>query len=258
MVYIIGALLATCTLFINCVSYYLVVGNNTRDNLKHKFYIKTKKEQNKIQFLIGFCALIVIIASLFISWKTGIYLFGILTFPITISIIAPFFDTPSLKNSGKLVYHSPLFLSERLNNGVIKIHGGTLFDYFFIIDQKMNGKQRTNFIIQQYLEGLLNFIEENEKNKSENIKIRGTSYIINGRTAQRIGFKVIKTDYIQKLILIYNYFNVLITYSIAKGKLSFPSLKETKTFETKLNELVERKDFIRNLNEKLKSTTTNN
>jgi len=228
-----------------------------RDDLKHKFYIKTKKKQNQIQFLIGFCTLIVIIASLFISWKTGIYLFVILTFPITISIIAPFFDTPSLKNSGKLVYHSPLFLSERPNNGVIKIHGGTLFDYVFVIDQKMNGRQRTNFIIQQYLEGLLNFIEENENNRADNIIVRGTSYIIKDRTAQRIGFKIIKTDFIQKLILIHNYFNILITYSIAKGKLSFPKLNETKTFETNLNELIKRKDFIRNLNEKLKSTIVN-
>ncbi len=140
---------------------------------------------------------------------------------------------------------------------MIKIHGGSLFDYVFVIDQKMNGKQRVNFIIQQYLEGLLNLIEENENNKTENIKIRGTSYIINDRTAQRIGFTVIKTDYIQKVILLYNYFNVLLTYSIAKGKLLFPKLSQTKTFEAELHELVARKDFIRNLNEKLKNTITN-
>jgi len=122
----------------------------------------------------------------------------------------------------------------------------------------MKGNQRTIFIIQQYLQGLLNLIEVNEKNKVDDLIIRGTSYIIKERTAQRLGFKVIKTDYIQKLILIYNFFNVLITYSIAKGKLSFPKLKETKTFETKLNELVDRKVFIRNLNEKLKSNIANN
>jgi len=226
--------------------------------LRHRFYLKSKKKQNQIQFLIGFIALLVILSSLFISFKTGIYFLVILTFPITLSIIAPFFDTPSLRKSGGLIYHSPLFLSEKPKNGIVKIHGGTLFDYVFVIDQTMNGKQRVNFIIQQYLEGLLNLIEENENKKSENIKIRGTSYVINERTAQRIGFKVIKTDYIQKLILIYNFFNVLITYSIAKGKLSFPNLSETKTFETGLNELVERKDFIRNLNEKLKSSITNN
>ena len=226
--------------------------------MRHRFYIKSKKEQNQIQFLIGFFALIVILTTLFISLKTGIYLFVILIFPITLSIIAPFFDTPSLKKSGDLIYYSPLFLSEKLKNGTIKIHGGTLFDYVFVIDLKMSGKQRTNFIVHQYLEGLLNLIEENEIKKSENITIRGTSYIINDRTAERIGFKVIKTDNIQKLILIYNYFNVLITYSIAKGKLSFPKLKQTKTFETKLSELVERKGFIKNLNEKLKSTIAGN
>jgi hypothetical protein len=208
--------------------------------------------------LIGFFALIVILITLFISWKTGIYLFVILAFPITLSIIAPFFDIPSLKKSGSLIYYSPLFLAEKPKNGMIKIHGGTLFDYVFVIDKKMNGKQRTNFIIQQYLEGILNLIEEKEINKSENIKISGTSYIINDRTAQRIGFNVIKTDNIQKLILVYNYFNVLITLSIAKAKLSFPKLKEIKTFETTLNELVKKKDFIRNLNEKLKSTIANN
>jgi hypothetical protein len=203
--------------------------------------------------LIGIIALLIILTALIISWKTGIYLFVVLIFPITLSIIAPFFDTPSLKKSGDLIYYSTLFLAEKPKNGVIKIHGGTLFDYVFVIDLKMNGKQRTNFIIQKYLEGLLNLIEENE-NSYEDFNIRGTTYIINERTAQRIGFKVIKTDYIQKFILIYNYFNVLITYSIGKGKLSFPKLKETKTFETNLNELNERKDFIRNLNERLKST----
>lgn len=220
--------------------------------------MKSKKEQHQIQLVIGLFAFIVILAALFISWITEIYLLVILIFPITLSIIAPFFDTPSLKKSGRLIYYSPLFLSEKLKNGMIKIHGGTLFDYVFVIDLKTSGKRRTNFIVQQYLEGLLNLIEENESKKTENIKVLGTSYIINERTAERIGFKVIKTDYIQKLILIYNYFNVLITYSIAKGKLSFPKLNETKTFETKLHELVERKDSIRNLNEKLKSTIANN
>ncbi|MEQ8945964.1 MAG: hypothetical protein RIC90_00740 [Balneola sp.] len=226
--------------------------------MRHRFYLKSKKEQQKIQLLIALFALIVTLATLFISWIIEFYLFAILIFPITLSILAPFFDTPSLKKSGSLIYYSPLFLSEKPKNGTIQIHGGTLFDYVFVIASSMNGKQRTTFIIQQYLEGLLNLIEEKEKNKDDDLLIRGTSYIVNERTAQRIGFKVIKTDSIQKLILLFNYFNVLISYSIAKGKLSFPKLKETKTFETKLNELIERKELIRNMNEKLKSTIANN
>ncbi|MCF8336665.1 MAG: hypothetical protein K9I74_01655 [Bacteroidales bacterium] len=225
--------------------------------MEHRFYIKTKKEQFLTQIWIAFSAIVVILSFFLISWYTEIYLIGIFFFSLVLSIIAPFFDVPSLKKSGKLTYHSLLFLSEKPKNGVIKIHGGTLFDYVFVIDKKMNGKQRTSFIIQQYLQGLLNLIEENENNKADNLVVRGTSYIINDRTAQRIGFKVVKTDYIQKLILTYNYFNILFTYSIAKGKLSFPKLNDTKTFETKLSDLVKRKEYIRNLNEKFKSTLAN-
>ncbi len=224
--------------------------------MKHSFYSKSKKERNQIQFAIGFVAFSVLLIALYISWLTGIYLIVIIIFPITLSIIAPFFDVPSLKKSGGLIYYSPLFVSEKPKNGVIKIHGGTLFDYVFVIDRKLNARQRKTFIMQKYLEGLLKLLEQMENNELENLKIRGTSYIINNRTAQRIGFKVVKTDFIQKLILIYNYFNVLITLSIAKGKLSFPKLNATKTFEIQCSKLLKRKAFIGNLNEKLKITLT--
>lgn len=220
--------------------------------MKHPFYLKSKKEQNKIQFLIGLFALLAILTFSFISVLIGVFVLPIFAFAITLSIIAPFFDTPSLKKSGGLIYHSPLFISEKPRKGMIKIHGGTLFDYVFVIDRNMNGKQRTKFILQQYLEGLLGLIANYENNQSQDIKIRGTSYIINERTAKRIGFKVVETDGIQTLILIYNYINLLISCSIAKGKLSFPNLKEIKTFETSLKGLVDRKDFIRNMNEKLR------
>lgn len=171
------------------------------------------------------------------------------------SIIAPFFDVPSLKKEGKLNYHSLLFYAEKPKGGVIEIHGGTLFDYVFVFDEKLKGRQRMNFIIQQYLEGLLNLMEENDDKQTT--MIRGTSYILNTRTAERLGFRIVKTDLLQRLILTYNYFNILITNSIAKGKLSFPKLKETKTIETELINLIERKYYIKDLNEKLKVKLTN-
>ena len=226
--------------------------------MKHRFYAKEKRKQNHIQALIILSALAVILLSLFISLKTGVYLITIFTLPIVLSIIAPFFDTPSLKKSGKLIYHSLLFITDTPKSGVINIHGGTLFDYAFVIDKKMNGKQRTNFIIQQYLQGLLHFLEECENKKTDDLKIRGTSYIMNERTVERIGFKVIKTDFIQYLILVYNYFNILIAYSIAKNKLAFPRLKNLKTFEANINDLIEQKIFIKNLNNKLKSNIAKN
>lgn len=222
--------------------------------MKHGFYIKSKKEQSWIQFQVGLAAFVFTLIVSFVAWVTGIYFLIFLAIAIALSIIASFFDVPSSKKSGGLIYYSPLFLSEKPKNGVVTIHGGSLFDYVFVIDRKLNGKQRTSFIIQQYLEGLLKLIEENEASKPENFVVRGTSYIINERTAQRIGFKVIETDFLQKLILIYNYFNITIAHSIAKGKLSFPKLNATKTFEATMEELVERKEYMRNLNEKLKGT----
>ncbi len=154
-----------------------------------------------------------------------------------------------------MIYYSQLFIAEKPKDGIIKIHGGTLFDYYFVIDKKMNGKQRKNFIIQEYLQGLLNLIEKYE-DESE-MKIRGTSYILNNRTAEKMGFKIIKTDFLQKIILGYNYFNILISNSIAKNKLSFPNLNETITFEAHFKQLSKRKDYIEKLNKSLINTIPN-
>ncbi len=163
---------------------------------------------------------------------------------------------PSLKKSGKLIYYSPLFIAETPKNGFIKIHGGTLFDYYFVIDITMNGKQRTDFIIQQYLDGLLYLIETYEKDPT--MTIRGTSYILNKRTAEKMRFKIVETEVLQKIILIYNYFNILISTSIAKNKLAFPKLNNIKTFEANVSQLLKRKEYIETLNKALKNTRTNN
>lgn len=188
---------------------------------------------------------------------TNLYFIAILSMAILLSIIAPFFDTPSLRKSGNLIYYSPLFITEKPRKGILKIHGGTLFDYVFVLDYQMNGKQRTAFIIQQYIQGLLNLIQEFEDGEIGSLKIKGTSYIINERTAQKIGFKTTKTDNLQKLILTYNYVNIMISNSIAKAKFSFPNLGKIKTFETELAELVANKESLKTLNNKLKYTITN-
>ena len=223
--------------------------------MNHRFYNKNEKEQKRIQIAIAICSLMIIVLSIIISIYSRIYVIGILTFSITLSIIAPFFDMPSLKISGRIIYYSSLFVIEKPKNVRIKIHGGTLFDYYFVIENQMNGKQRTDFIIQQYLEGLLHLVKKYEKDKR--MKISGTSYIINRRTAEKIGFRIIETDFLQKIILTYNYFNILISNSIAKNKLSFPKLNKTKTFEADIGQLLERKEYIEKLNNLLKKNIAN-
>lgn len=221
--------------------------------MKHSYYEKSTKEQNRIQATLAICAITTISLFIFLAVKFGFYLIGFLIITITLSIIAPFFDTPSLKKSGKLIYYSSLFITERPKNGTINIHGGSLFDYIFVIDKKMNGKQRTNFIIQHYLQGLLCLMEKYEDANETDFNLRGTSYIMNKRTAEKIGFTIVETDFLQKLILSYNYFNLLILNSIAKNKVSFPNLKEIRTFEANFSQLNKRKAYIIKLNNALKS-----
>ncbi|MEJ8803516.1 hypothetical protein [Pontibacter sp. H249] len=177
---------------------------------------------------------------------------------ITLSVIAPFFDTPSLKKKGKLVYYSPLFLAEKEKNGVITIHGATLFDYVYVIDRQLSGKQRTTFVIQSYLEGVLALINEYEALGTYSIKIKGTSYILSKSTAKKLGFTEVKTDFVQKVILIYNYVNLALSHSIAKAKLSLPNFGNVRTFEAELSTLVDKKQYMLQLKEKLKNNTANN
>ncbi|WP_421812322.1 hypothetical protein [Flagellimonas sp.] len=206
--------------------------------------------------VIGSVSIALLLVFIVISLKTEVYIIGVFMFFAVLTIIAPFYDMPSLKKSGRVIYHSPLFISEKPTNGAIKIHGGTLFDYCFVIDKKMNGKQRTNFILQQYLDGLLSLMEQYKENK--HLIVKGTSYIINERTAEKMGFKTIKTDTFQKIILNFNFLNVLLSYSIAKNKLSFPAVNNTKTFQAEIGELIERKEYVENLNQSLKRMIASN
>ena len=226
--------------------------------MNHRFYLKNKAEQNKIQLKIGSVALFCNLLVLGVSILSGIYILIILSTVITLSVIAPFFDVPTLKKQGKLIYYSSLFIAEKGNKGVIKIHGGSLFDYVFVIDKSLNGTQRTHFILQKYLEGLLNLMKTCEDNHNTSFKIKGTTYILNARTAEKIGLEIVRVDAIQKLILIFNYFNILISNSIAKGKISLPKLNSIKTFESSIDELIKRRPYIESLNEKLKRSSLEN
>jgi hypothetical protein len=212
--------------------------------MEHKFYLKTEKEQKQAQFKLAGVAILLNSVLLLLLFAIGLPLLYLLFISITLSIIAPFFDVPSLAKKGQLIYYSPLFLIEKEKNGVLTIHGGTLFDYYYVIDRDLNGAQRTNLIIRGYLDGLLNLIEEYEGKEPNLIKIRGTSYIINERTANKIGLKKVKTNLLQSLILCFNYFNLTSSYSLAKAKLSFPNLRNTHSFEGDLDTLIQQKKYL--------------
>jgi len=220
------------------------------NNINHPFYLKPKSEQIQIQISIGLVALILFLIFIGIGYINKSFSFSIILIVITLSIIAPFFDVPSGIKNGNLIYYSSLFLSEKEKKGHVQIHGRTLFDYVFVLNKKLNAKQQTNFVLQKYLEGLLNLIDQH-KNTPE-LVLKGTSFIINKRTANKLGFKIVRTNPLQYAILIFNYFNLLVSNSLVKNKITFPKISKTKTFKSKIGPLLKHKIFIENLNNSLK------
>jgi len=188
------------------------------------------------------------------SLLLGLYPLPILFTAIIISIIAPFFDVPSMKKSGRLVYFSPFFLAEKERNGVIRIHGGTLLDYVFVIDRSLSARQRTTQIFISYIEGILNLLESYQGHDLNKIKVRGTSYIINDRTASMAGLRMVKTDIIQIILLIFNYPNLVVSHSLSKGRLSFPRIGNINTHEGTLGEVEKHRDSLVRLRTKLTSS----
>ncbi|MBZ9729924.1 hypothetical protein LB467_09520 [Salegentibacter sp. JZCK2] len=171
--------------------------------------------------------------------------------PLILSILAPFIDTPQGKKQGKLIYHSPLFITEKEKNRKITIHGGTLFDYYYVIDRSWNGKQRIRFILRQYILGLLKLTESFSEKEADEITLQGTSYILNERTAEKLGFRKQRANFLQQIILTYNYLQVTLANSIAKDKLSFPTIGRVNTYTAQLSAIKKNKAYLQNLAEKL-------
>ena len=158
--------------------------------------------------------------------------------------------------NGKLQYESPLLISEKEKNNQITIHGGSLFDYYFVLNKYDKGSSRRNLILLEYLNGILKLIESN--NENPNLEIIGTTYILNQRTANKIGFKVQKTNTTQLIILFVNYPNLAFTKSFDHKNVSFPNLKNIKTYKSSIKELAENKQRIIKIRNTLQSTNANN
>ena len=225
--------------------------------MTNKYYLKSKKEKRNFHFQLAIYFLVSIILTFSISYFFGLYFLSIIFIWLTLIILAPFIDTPTLVKNGKLKYYSSLLLVENEKNNSIIVHGGTLFDYYFIFDKNSSGTERKKIIIQQYLEGLLNLAEQYQNSSCKNLNIKGTTYIINENTAKKLGFKSKQPDFINTIILILNYPNLLVTKSIASKKLSFPNLKNIRTYETSLENLISSTEKIEIINKRIKNTIGN-
>jgi len=188
-----------------------------------------------------------VLIALFLEW----YFLPLFVAPLILTVLAPFIDTPQGKRNGSLIYYTPLFITEKEKDGKIVIHGGTLFDYHYMIDRNWKGKQRIRFILSQYILGLVELSESFSEKEAEKITLEGTSYILNDRTAEKLGFHRKRTNLLQQFILTYNYLQILLANSIAKGKLSFPAIGRVSTFTAPLSTIKANKNYLCKLAEKL-------
>lgn len=224
------------------------------ENLIHGFYTKTSKQQNRFVWKIGlslfFLIVILLALALLLKWY-----FLIIFIPFLIITVASFVDVPGGVKSGQLKHFSPLFLASKERKNVVVIHGGTLFDYYFTLHTISSGAERRKVIMVSQLSGLLQLINQYEAEGRSEVIIKGTSYIINRRTADKIGFTTTGPDAVQMIIMMLNYLPIMLCYSYAKGKISFPNLLNASTFYAPVKNLSANKEMLIHLIRRLSRTS---
>lgn len=224
--------------------------------MQNKYYQLSSQEKLRFRLKLILLCLLILLPIFYLSYFFQVYVFSAFSLWCVISIVAPFFDVPAMINTGKLKYQSLLLISEKEKNNSITIHGGTLFDYYFVLNEKDSSKQRKNFILLEYLNGIINLMDANKE--KPNLKITGTTYILNKRTAEKIGFEALKTSWVQSLILVLNYPNLVVTKSFVNRKLSLPNLNNIQTYHTKIQTLNKNRATITKIRDGLENTAVTN
>lgn len=162
-----------------------------------------------------------------------------------IKTISHFAITPLLRLSGLLNYYSPMLLVVKSKTQEWELHNGTTFDYILNMKWKQKGSNASKYIMINYLKGLLKIITEIEKNKlKEEITILGISYIINKKTAERLGFTVEKPNIFRRILFLIDYFTLFLMYSYSQGKFAFPNVLKVKKIKISGSKLIASKEKI--------------
>jgi hypothetical protein len=220
----------------------------------HTFYSLSPTQQLNFQLRL---ALVFILFNLGVG--TVLFLINLpllipLIFTVSLLILAPFIDVPSGVKSGNFIYYSPLLMGEKIKKNRLVLHSGSLFDYYFVLDRKSNSQERKKNVFSANIEGLLKLINQYENNQPTHIKIKATSYIINPRTAKKLGLQKTDSDMLQYFILYLNFFNLTCALSLLNNKLTWPKISKTFTYEGDLDSLIAKKSNLIALQNRLNKT----
>jgi len=212
--------------------------------MEHRFYNLTLRQQRLFQLKLvgGFLVLNIVVGLLLLL--IGLPFLIIFTFALSLSVVAPFGDVPSGVKSGSLQYYSPLLIGEKIRKQCLVLHSGSLFDYYFVLNKAHSAGERKKQVFAAYVDGLLNLINQYENKQPTQISIKATSYILNPRTANKLGLSPTSPDMIQRIILYFNYLNLTCALSLLNRKLTWPNMQKTVSYEGKLDTLIDKKNDL--------------
>ena len=166
-------------------------------------------------------------------WAAGIF--------VMVPIIQ-FFSTPLFTLLGIYTYYSPMVVSLGSNDRVINLHNGTSFDYLLEMRRVKPGLPWKKRMLVHYLAALQKIIHMIETGKlPESVTIRGSSYFLSRSSAERLGFSLSSTSFPEKLNILLNYLDLLWTYSLTNGSLTYPNLRNIRTVSIAGKELLTKK-----------------
>jgi hypothetical protein len=133
--------------------------------------------------------------------------------------------TPLLRLTGVFRYHSPMLRSFLPWRRVCDLHTGTFFDYLAHFRWEERGAVAARKMLIYFVEGLVALSEDIESGRvPAEVQIQVTSYFIREETFARYGFQTSRPDASYRLNSLISYFNLVLMYSYARGRLAFPAL----------------------------------
>jgi len=193
--------------------------------------------------------MMLILGGIMLSWYKLIEIHP--AFFLTLFLLSPLYHlllTPLMTLTKSYVYINPMLLAFNPSEERYDLHMGTSFDYLMVMRGTPPGISARYKNLGFLLDGLLKIIDRIETGAlPDTVEVRGSSYFFSDRTAESMGFKLSPTGLAEKCNIVFNYLELLWTYSYTQGRLSFPNLNNIKTASTSGAELVRQKERIERL-----------